>query len=280
MPVLQPNDMDFLAVVLPQLHIIKQQEDVLADYSKASRHEAAARSSLRAICLGLEAFQRNIAPVLVDFPKPGVPEQANDTAWLSVVGRRLDAVLRQTGKEELLWPPPEQGNPPAIVTDLEAMYRSAAEATRVFRTEDAPPLSVILEPIQSKACTIAKARWPTGASGTKRIVTRERARLAQAQDEEKRLRPSHARRVLDGVTILTLGITLLQAPGAVTAFWPTTKELARDVGSLVSVSAHEVLDAATTIRRELRIDPTSIRPPWVERDTGLEGPSLDGGIGF
>lgn len=229
---------------------------MLGDYARREQHGVAARSSLEALCDSLNAFLLHVAPRLHNFGTPDPHAQVASTTWLDVTARRLNRILESSEDERLVWPPPGQKTP-AIVTDLTAMYAIAAESTIQLRSDDETPLSDVLQPIADKACAIAKA-WPVNAQGLARRVTRP-----TRMDRDRKL--SLAQRLAGGAGVLAVGVSLLQAPGAIHDVWPDTVELAADASSIISAGMHAALDAATTMRRDLGIDPLGYIPPWVER---------------
>lgn len=272
MPALRTEDLDFLSVILPQIGVVKEQGHILASNDAQDAREEAAFLSMKALCLSLGAFERHIIRSLKDFPTPVSPDTALDLAWLDTVAVYLDEVLRGTKNEYLVWPPPELRDPPAIARDLTDVYRSAAEGTRLFRPSTQISLTDVIKPIRSKACRIVDA-WPQRKGSPPPTVI-----LPQTGPAE--LRPSLGQRVMNGMTILSLCISLAQGPGAVLDVGPDSVELKEQFSRVASIAAYEVLDSATDIGRELRVGYVSGRAPWVLRDSATSITFRPGGRGF
>jgi hypothetical protein len=256
---LDDESASFLTVLLPGVSALYQAEAVLNDFAASeTAHHEAAHTALSVLCTNLGAFRGHSSKSLSKLGFPSPRTQLADIGWLDALGRRLDEVLRSADDPNLVWPPPDQ-DPPSLVCDLRTIYDSACRSTRRFRRIDAQTLQTILEPIQSKACSLSSAKWPDSP----------RQEMLDARQAA-----SVGNRVSKSLAVLVGLIGFLQGPSAVSNFVPDSLALERQSRELLSVVVHEVLDATTDLGRQLSTNPALYSDPSyaLDRRPGLDVP--------
>lgn len=244
---LTDGDVDFLALILPQLEAIKDADTVLGEPERIEEHGPAARRSLEALCVSLGAFQRRVVPRLNDLKTPSDVRQLRESAWLDTAAQKINAELTKLGDPRLLWPPPGQ-KPPALVADLALLYESAVESTEWFWPVEPALLTRIFRPIERKACSIAQA-WPSSG-----VAPKNARPFSQPRTNGKYAGISYNRQIATSLSGAALGITILQGPSALLDVGPATADLVQAAWSATSVGMHAAWEVIASLRQELGID--------------------------
>ncbi|MCA2218031.1 hypothetical protein [Jidongwangia harbinensis] len=216
-----------LGWVMSELPSIERACDVLLDAEAEDRHEAAARTVLN----GLQVGVRGIMDLNLRPPPYGesVVTAAQARRFIHMVGSLLAKVVSERGME---WPPPLLYPPPAVTRDLISLYSSATVGSlRRDRRPDAS-LRAALQVIDVRTTALLDEWGPRSIGAAK----------AAAGSSPGGMR-SRVGLFFSGAAVL---ISLLQGPGAAHDFYEDALTLG---GDMRDVALHVVSGISSTWSR-------------------------------
>jgi hypothetical protein len=182
--------------VIPELRLVRERSDILANSALAEEHPDAARDVLRALRIGA----RGLLELHPRLPKPvDVTDASIDEQFLLTLGGHIDSSLKERGLD---WPPPRTEPPPSVAIDLIYLYQCATR--QIF---------------------------PVGVDGNlllrdKLIKVAQQCDILLGQGNDPRRRVGAARRIAVGgnghspskfgafISGMGLAVSLIQGPGA------------------------------------------------------------------
>jgi hypothetical protein len=203
---------------------------VLGQHARSQDHLDAGRDLLQDLCNSIRGFGHVGLPQLLGPAEPMPIDPYRDRAWLSDVAFNLHDLLIRC---DMVWPPPEQQDRPAIVRDLQSMYDRLAFRHKYLSPINAETLMAVVSLIGGKACKLADSPgWFLFSTD-----------------------PRHSKRKVRKITKLTGSLAIvatvigvLQAPETINHFPQEWGVFKRSIERVATMAANDVVDLSKEIR--------------------------------
>jgi hypothetical protein len=224
----EESAVDFLTVILPRAERMRESSEVLVHSNERSQHLDAAYDLLDGLCQSIRMFSSVSLPRLLGSDDPMPVDKYQDLAWLEDTGYHLDEVLHSHG---LIWPPPEQRVPPAIVPDLREMYDQLAYRHMYLDPITSESLLRVVNPVGELACNLMDAVGELLQALERTGSTTTFARIVK--------------KIGFALAALATTIVLMQGPSTINEFGPAWTQFSQSVENVAKIAAQNVVDLGT-----------------------------------